>query len=76
MKRIGSQRRYTLEEEGATVFQCLEDNELVLQDKETGELSLYTLRDDFAGAVVVVDGQGYEFVRAWHVPGHFRPSGV
>lgn len=63
MQRRGSQRRFTLEEKGVVIFRRLADNHLILQDVETGDLSLYVLRDDYAGPVVVVDGQGYEFVR-------------
>jgi hypothetical protein len=61
MNTVGSQVRLTPEEEGLTV-EDLDGVDAILRD-ENGHRMLYTMCDDFAGSVVVIQGIGYEFVR-------------
>ena len=62
MRQCGSQRRETLEEAGVILVGWLPSGD-VLIDEMDGEISLYTLRDDFAGHVYEIKGKGYEYVR-------------
>lgn len=63
MEERGSQRRFTLEEQDLEVIRRVNEEEVILQGPD-GELSLHYRNDDYAGAVVVIDGEGYEFVRS------------
>lgn len=56
----GSQIRLKPEEEGLTV-ESMDGVDAILRDEDERRL-LYTMNDDFAGAVVVIQGIGYEFV--------------
>lgn len=69
MQERGYQKRFTLDEEGAVVHQRLNRSrwrakEVVLRDIETGRLTLWSKNDHYCGAVVVIDGVEYEFVRS------------
>lgn len=62
-RHIGSQYRETLAQAGYRVHERLNSQEVILEEISSGDLELWTLKDDFAGWVVEIDGKGYEFVR-------------
>jgi hypothetical protein len=64
MKTIGSQKRETIFEAGYSVARIISDDEIVLQEKETGKMELWVKNDHFAGYVIEYLGKGYEFVRS------------
>lgn len=64
MKIIGSQRRETIFEAGYSVAKVKSDNELILQEKETGKMELWAKNDHHAGYTVEFKGIGYEFIRS------------
>ncbi len=61
MKQIGSQRRETLDEAGYNLIRR-NDGFVLLENKGTGILELWSRQDDFAGYVVEIAGLAYEFV--------------
>jgi len=74
MRRIGSQTRATLDEAEMVVVGWLSHDDAVLDRKpEEGEkieglpgmgyFEIWVLNDDFAGFVIEIGGEGYEFVR-------------
>ena len=62
METKGSQRRFTMEEEGLALHRRLNGSEVILHDAELDAYMLYHRNDTYAGAVVVIDGIGYEFI--------------
>ena len=60
MRAIGSQLRETLEEAELTLHKRINADEVVLMDTE-GKMELWCRKDDFAGYVVEIEGEGYEF---------------
>jgi hypothetical protein len=58
----GSQSREPLEETEFTLIGAIGKNEVVLQT-DFGPPELWAKKDDAAGYVIVINGQGYEFVR-------------
>lgn len=60
MKRIGSQTRASLQEEGYRLVR--REAEDVILENDEGGIERWTKHDDFAGFVFDVDGIGYEFV--------------
>ena len=63
MKIIGSQTRFTLEEQGQSLFAQRKDVAIVY-DSTTDKYELLQKNDHFAGAVTEINGVGYEFVRS------------
>ena len=61
MKTIGSQKRETLRESGLQLIAC-NGKEAVLSN--SGKAEMWVLNDDFAGYVIEINGQGYEFMRS------------
>jgi hypothetical protein len=61
MRIIGSQTRSTIEEEGLSLHQWLNNADVILSD-DHGNFAMYTKNDNYAGHVVEIDGIGYEFV--------------
>lgn len=68
----GSQKRFSLEEEGLILYKRLPYNKVVLKDKETDDYFLYKLNDQFAGTTIEIKGKGYEFVSS-NVDGFGKP---
>lgn len=54
------QSREPIEETDYTFAGRIDENQVVLGGEK---LEVWTLHDDFAGYVVVIDGKGYKFVR-------------
>jgi 8-oxo-dGTP pyrophosphatase MutT (NUDIX family) len=61
MRTIGSQKRETLEEAGYTLI-SLQEHEAILEDILTGSRSLWHRNDNFAGYVIEINNERYEFV--------------
>lgn len=62
----GSQRREPIEETDYRIISSWPDldiGEVILQDEHTHHRELWVKRNDFAGYVIVINGNGYEFVR-------------
>lgn len=55
-----SQTRLSIEDEGLTILSLVND-EAILRT-EDGNLVLYAKNDDYAGTVVEINGEGYEFI--------------
>lgn len=77
-REIGSQRRDTLEESGMRLVKRIDASDVILAhaDDERLPMELWTMRDDFAGYVIEIDGKGYEFVRTWLQPRDSQTAGV
>lgn len=62
IERIGSQSREPISESGMVIkFHPNNDGEVVLVDEDGGKLELWQKNDDFAGYVIEINGDGYEF---------------
>ena len=65
-RQIGSQYRETLEESGYQIHRRLDDETVILFHNTTPELGeYYVMRDDHSGAVIEINGKGYEFCRSF-----------
>ncbi len=62
MKTIGSQYRESLKEAGYKLI-SLKGKEAILEDKTTLQSELWILNNDYAGYVIEINGNGYEFVK-------------
>ena len=62
MKTIGSQKRETLEEAGYKLI-SLCHGEAILKD-DNGKYEVWQENDHFAGYVVEIHGNGFEFCRS------------
>lgn len=63
--RVGSQVRESLADSGYVVDFRLNAHEVILSDLSfTGKWELWHKNDHYAGYVIVIDGQGYEFCRS------------
>lgn len=62
MEQRGSQRRYTLAECERTVVVKAKDV-AILKVYDEWKFELWAKKDDYAGAVIEIDGIGYEFCR-------------
>ena len=62
MKRIGSQLRETLAESGYVLIEK-KGREVLLKEADGDKVELWHKNDHFAGAVIEIDGVGYEFIR-------------
>lgn len=58
-----AQRRFTLEQAYLELVKRLRPNQAILQSTENGQLHLYEVRDQHPGAVVMLYGRAYAFVR-------------
>ncbi len=58
-----AQRRFTLEQAYLQVVKRLRPNQVILQSTENDQLHLYERRDQHPGAVVMMYGRAYAFVR-------------
>jgi hypothetical protein len=66
MEQRGSQRRYSLEEcERTVAFE--EDGVIILKAYDEWKFELWARKDDYAGAVIVFKGEGYEFCRDYEL---------
>ena len=57
-----SQNRETLEQAGYVLHSRINADEVILTEVDSGQTQLFARNDTFSGWVVVVDGEGYEFV--------------
>jgi hypothetical protein len=64
MRQIGSQYREDLFEAGYSLHKRVTEDEVILKDDFNGQLERWTRNDDYAGYVIEIDGEGYEFVRS------------
>ena len=62
MKRIGSQLRETLAESGYVLLER-KGNAVLLKEVDGDKVEEWHKNDHFAGAVIEIDGVGYEFIR-------------
>ncbi len=62
MKYIGSQVRERIEETGYKLISVHIDGKTALLNNN-GACELWALNDDYAGYVIEINGQGYEFIR-------------
>lgn len=62
MIKRGSQTRDTLAGAGLTVRDLFKNGDAYLKD-ESGKVELWHKNDNFAGYVIEINGEGYEFVR-------------
>jgi hypothetical protein len=62
-KQIGSQYRETLAEAGYQFVKAMSYGEVVLRN-EFGCEEVWVKNDHFAGHVIEISGEGYEFVRS------------
>ena len=61
MQKIGSQTRETLEESGRKLIALHLNGKEALLNYD-GSCERWVLNDDYAGYVIEINGQGYEFV--------------
>ena len=61
MKTIGSQKRETLKESGLRLH-CMAGNCAFLFNPDTGHIERWVLNNHYAGYVIEIYGDGYEFV--------------
>jgi hypothetical protein len=62
MEKIGSQIRQEIEESEYDIVQIYRRT-AILRNRDTGKDEVWAKNNNFAGYVIVIDGQGYEFMR-------------
>jgi len=68
LKFNGSQVREPLTDSVYILYRRLSAREVVLEWKNDRKRELWALNNDYAGYVVEINGQGYEFVRGLNDP--------
>ena len=63
MKTVGSQIRERLEDSEYDLFTRIDAETVVLHNNDTGLNELFVENDDFAGHVIQIGDEGYEFIQ-------------